>query len=583
MPSCSNSTDPVMRMWSSSRHSMSIGPPGQRHRHVAAGQLFAAHGAHGRGAGGAAAGLGEAGAPLPSPQGNGRGARDLCQRDVGALRKQRMVLQHRPDAAEVIGRRRRRPRRSHADCRRWRRKANAGSACRWARSAARWRACRETPRPAECRASRSSAAHIDRDAIMAATIDVEHAGLGLELQEPCGRFAPPRASRCSACRCRRPRPPSRRCYKCAHRLPCPRTWGSCSTIIWSKCDSGCLAIACATDGLDRKPCRRANRRSGSRCRDRSSCGMGARMTCVLIWGEGWQDNKGGERPAPRPRDQGRCAPQRDCLTRPIAGRCGKCGSGGVQPCTPSCRCSFGAGAHRGIGGGARSPRRPRAAEPGRPSRSKPSLRGWCIRGGWPFLPDRRLLVTERPGRLRILGKEGELSSPCKGVPKVYASGQGGLLDVPWRPILSARTSIYLSFAEPRGGGKNGTSVAQGQASRGTGRGGRLEDVQVIFRQEPAYASSHHFGSRIVFMPDGSLFVTLGERFSATRRGAEPGQPPRQARARCCRTASAYAGNPKLPGWQPEVWSIGHRNVQGGSAQSRERAAVDHRAWRPRRR
>ena len=153
-------------------------------------------------------------------------------------------------------------------------------------------------------------------------------------------------------------------------------------------------------------------------------------------------------------------------------------------------------------------------------------------------------------------------SPINGVPEVYASGQGGLLDVALAPDFVSSHLIYLSFAEPRGGGKNGTSVARGRLVA-TDRAGRLEDVQVIFRQEPAYASSHHFGSRLVFMPDGSLFVTAGERFSQRDEAQNPGNHIGKL-MRLLPDGSAYAGNPKLPGWQPEVWSIGHRNVQAAA-------------------
>lgn len=198
----------------------------------------------------------------------------------------------------------------------------------------------------------------------------------------------------------------------------------------------------------------------------------------------------------------------------------------------------------------------------RPVKAETFATGLVHPWGLAFLPDRRLLVTERPGRLRLLSKEGEVLSPINGVPEVYASGQGGLLDVALAPDFVSSHLIYLSFAEPRGGGKNGTSVARGRLVA-TDRAGRLEDVQVIFRQEPAYASSHHFGSRLVFMPDGSLFVTAGERFSQRDEAQNPGNHIGKL-MRLSPDGSAYAGNPKLPGWRPEVWSIGHRNVQAAA-------------------
>jgi glucose/arabinose dehydrogenase len=182
--------------------------------------------------------------------------------------------------------------------------------------------------------------------------------------------------------------------------------------------------------------------------------------------------------------------------------------------------------------------------------------------GLAFLPDGRLLVTERPGRLRLVAKDGKLSPPLQGVPKVYASGQGGLLDVELSPDFSSTGLIYLSYADPRDGAKNGTSVARAKLVT-DGEVGRLDQLQVIFHQEPSYASSAHFGSRIVFMPDGSLFVTMGERFSARDEAQNPANHLGKI-VRIMPDGSPYAGNPKKDGWRPEIWSIGHRNVQGAT-------------------
>jgi aldose sugar dehydrogenase len=181
--------------------------------------------------------------------------------------------------------------------------------------------------------------------------------------------------------------------------------------------------------------------------------------------------------------------------------------------------------------------------------------------GLAFLPDGRLLVTERPGRLRILGKDGQPSPALAGTPQVYASGQGGLLDVALPPDFASSQMVYLSFAEPRGGGTNGTSVARGKLV--DSGASRLEAVAVIFRQEPAYASSHHFGSRLVFMPDGSLFVTAGERFSQRQEAQNPGNHIGKL-MRLMPDGTAYPGNPQRQGWRPEVWSTGHRNVQAAA-------------------
>jgi aldose sugar dehydrogenase len=182
--------------------------------------------------------------------------------------------------------------------------------------------------------------------------------------------------------------------------------------------------------------------------------------------------------------------------------------------------------------------------------------------GLAFLPDGRLLVTERPGRLRLIARDGKLSAPLQGAPKVYASGQGGLLDVELSPDFASTGLIYLSYADPREGSKNGTSVARAKLVT-DGEGGRLDQLQVIFRQEPSYASSAHFGSRIVFMPDGSLFVTMGERFSARDEAQNPANHLGKI-VRIMPDGTPYAGNPKKDGWRPEIWSIGHRNVQGAA-------------------
>jgi glucose/arabinose dehydrogenase len=182
--------------------------------------------------------------------------------------------------------------------------------------------------------------------------------------------------------------------------------------------------------------------------------------------------------------------------------------------------------------------------------------------GLAFLPGGRLLVTERPGRMRLIGKDGRLSAPLDGVPPVVSRGQGGLLDVALGPDFASSSLVFFSYAEPREAGKNGTTVARAKLVMGAD-GGRLDDVMVIFRQQPAYASTNHFGSRIVFMPDGSLFVTLGERFDARDEAQNPANHLGKL-IRIMPDGSPYAGNPKREGWRPEIWSIGHRNVQGAA-------------------
>ncbi len=179
--------------------------------------------------------------------------------------------------------------------------------------------------------------------------------------------------------------------------------------------------------------------------------------------------------------------------------------------------------------------------------------------GLAFLPDGRMLVTEKPGRLRLVSATGEISRPIAGVPSVMARGQGGLLDVALDPQFAQNRLIYLSFAEPRANG-NGTSVARGRLNAG---GTALEGMSVIFRQMPTINSNMHFGSRLVFDRTGALFVTVGDRFSQRDQAQNPGNHLGKV-LRISPEGKAAAGNPKKEGWQPEIWSIGHRNVQGAT-------------------
>lgn len=191
-----------------------------------------------------------------------------------------------------------------------------------------------------------------------------------------------------------------------------------------------------------------------------------------------------------------------------------------------------------------------------------------------FLPDGRMLVTERPGRMRIVSSTGEVSAPLKGLPAVAARGQGGLLDVVLAPDFEKSQELFWSYAEPRTNG-SGTSVARGRLV-----GESLENVKVIFRQTPAVESSGHFGSRLVFARDGALFVTLGERqarhFAVRAQDLEThfGKV-----VRLDRDGKAPPDNPflRVPGAQPEIWSYGHRNVQGAALhpQTGELWTVEH--------
>lgn len=179
--------------------------------------------------------------------------------------------------------------------------------------------------------------------------------------------------------------------------------------------------------------------------------------------------------------------------------------------------------------------------------------------GLAFLPDGRMLVTERPGRLRVVGAKGELSRPVSGVPGVMARGQGGLLGIALDPDFAQNRLVYLSYAEPRPGG-NGTSVARGRLNE---QETALTGVQVIFRQMPTIASNLHFGSRLVFDRTGALFVTVGERFTQRDQAQNPANHLGKI-IRIRPDGSVPADNPKKPGWAPEIWSIGHRNVQGAA-------------------
>ena len=182
--------------------------------------------------------------------------------------------------------------------------------------------------------------------------------------------------------------------------------------------------------------------------------------------------------------------------------------------------------------------------------------------GLAFLPDGRMLVTERPGRLRIADADGSLSEPLQGVPRVAARGQGGLLDVALDPNFAQNRLVYLSFAEDRGEGRAGTSVARGRLSQ---NGTALEAVQVIFRQEPTHTGNNHWGSRLVFDRDGNLFVTLGDRFDLRNQAQNPANHLGKI-VRIKSDGGAAPNNPFLnrEDAKPEIWSLGHRNLQSAA-------------------
>jgi glucose/arabinose dehydrogenase len=179
-----------------------------------------------------------------------------------------------------------------------------------------------------------------------------------------------------------------------------------------------------------------------------------------------------------------------------------------------------------------------------------------------FLPDGRMLVTERPGRLRIVSPDGQLSEPVSGLPRIAARGQGGLLDVALDPDFAANRRIYLSFAENRGEGRAGTSVARAQLPPD---GSSLQAVEVIFRQQPSHAGGNHFGSRLVFDRQGNLFVTLGDRFDLKAEAQNPANHIGKI-VRITTDGQPAPNNPFLSreGARPEIWSLGHRNVQAAT-------------------
>jgi aldose sugar dehydrogenase len=181
--------------------------------------------------------------------------------------------------------------------------------------------------------------------------------------------------------------------------------------------------------------------------------------------------------------------------------------------------------------------------------------------GLTFLPDERMLVTERPGRLRLVTKDGQVSPPLKGLPQVYAEGQGGLLDVTLDPNFASNRLVYISYAEPGEGGVAGTAVARGRLNEAATA---LEGVQVVFRQEPKVKGPNHFGSRLVFSPDGKLFITTGERFAF--RPAQNLATDLGKIIRINPDGSVPKDNPFVgrEGVRPEIWSYGHRNVQGAA-------------------
>ncbi|MFK3816230.1 PQQ-dependent sugar dehydrogenase [Pseudomonas sp. NPDC089407] len=187
-----------------------------------------------------------------------------------------------------------------------------------------------------------------------------------------------------------------------------------------------------------------------------------------------------------------------------------------------------------------------------------------LRNPWAlaFLPGGKdMLVTERSGNLRLVNAEGKVGPSISGVPKVWAEGQGGLLDVVLSPDFAKDRTVYLSFAEEGSDGKAGTAVGRGQLSEDRAR---LENFNVIFRQQPKLSVGNHFGSRLVFDRDGYLFIALGE--NNQRPTAQDLDKLQGKIVRILPDGEVPKDNPFVgkDNVRPEIWSYGHRNQQGAA-------------------
>jgi glucose/arabinose dehydrogenase len=209
---------------------------------------------------------------------------------------------------------------------------------------------------------------------------------------------------------------------------------------------------------------------------------------------------------------------------------------------------------------ARAPRSPTPAPVNGTVRVETVARGLENPWALAFVSDGRILVTERPGRLRIVERDGRVSKPIDGVPRVLARGQGGLLDVALDPRFAKNRFVYLSYAEPGEGNTAGTAVARGRLGEG-----KLDDVQVIYRQQPKVEGGGHFGSRLVFARDGTLFVTQGDRMGYRERAQDLSSGLGKI-VRINADGSVPKDNPFVgrTGVRPEIWSYGHRNVQSAA-------------------
>lgn len=187
--------------------------------------------------------------------------------------------------------------------------------------------------------------------------------------------------------------------------------------------------------------------------------------------------------------------------------------------------------------------------------------------GLQVLPDGRYLVSERNGTLRVVSAQGAVTAPIDGMPNVVNKGQGGLLDVLLAPDYEKTGTIFFSYAEPRGNFRNGTTVVRAKLTL-EGQSGRVEDGEIIFRQEPAATSFRHFGSRLAFDNTGALLITTGERGDLSELSQDLGTHLGKV-IRIMPDGSVPPDNPfvKDDDKRPEVWSYGHRNMQGAAYDS----------------
>lgn len=181
-----------------------------------------------------------------------------------------------------------------------------------------------------------------------------------------------------------------------------------------------------------------------------------------------------------------------------------------------------------------------------------------------FLPQGQFLVTERPGRMRVVSASWQVSPPLAGVPAVAAGGQGGLLDVVTDTAFARNRRIFFCFSEPAAAGASGNSTALARATLSEDARS-LQDVKVIFSQRPKVESSLHFGCRIVQAADGNLFLTLGDRYHR-KDNAQKLDNHHGKIIRITPEGAVPPDNPfaKQPGALPEIWSYGHRNPQGAT-------------------